>query len=101
MIAAESIGGAAPWTCKEAGLALGVCPTRAPETVRRVAERIRSAAMAEPRRWAASGRPDRIARAMSSFLTAAGRLAAADPETFSAWVRELVETQMTTRRNVE
>ena len=84
-----------PWTCKAAGAALGVCPTRAPRKLDHLAERITTAMLAEPTAWATTGRADRVARSVAECLAAAGRLAAADPEMFRAWIRELVEQKLT------
>ena len=83
------------WTCKTAGDALRIDPKAAPRKVDQLAERIDAAVLADPLAWARTGRPDRVARAVADCLAAAGRLAAADPDGFRRWIRDLVERKLT------
>ena len=82
--------GATPFTTKDIAERTDCCPERASAKLRGVADRLVNAALAHPHVWAASGRPDRVARAVCDFVIAAGPIAKGDPPTFRQWICELL-----------
>jgi hypothetical protein len=85
--------GVTPWSCQDVRNATGCCLTRATAKLRSIADRIVSDLLDNPARWSATGRTDRIARAITELLTAAGPLAAADPQKFRHWLGELIDAK--------
>ncbi|HUU32138.1 MAG TPA: hypothetical protein VMY69_08580 [Phycisphaerae bacterium] len=82
--------GRSKYSTKQAADALGCCRSNTSRKLEAIARRMNRAVLAEPKRWARSGRPDRVARALTEWVTAAGKLAAAQPETFNQWVRDML-----------
>jgi len=78
-----------PYTAQEVADATGVCMTRATKKVDRIEDLLRRL-LSRPGVFAASRRPDRVARAVADFLLAAGPLAQSDPERFRQWLLELL-----------
>ena len=83
--------GRTPFTTQEVADLTGCSPNRSTAKVRNLAQRIVTAALADPRLWATTGRPDRVARALTEFVITAGALAAGDPASFQLWIRDLLE----------
>ena len=74
-------------TCKKIAAATGCDVRRATRVIEHV-ERGLAAALAEPVRWSASGRADRVARGLTEWAAKAGAIARAEPQEFSRLVRE-------------
>ena len=82
--------GLTPFTTQDVADALGCSPKRSTRRLQDLTDRLVNAALSDPRVWAATGRPDRVARGLTEFLAAAGALAAAEPQKFRGWIEELV-----------
>jgi hypothetical protein len=78
-----------PWSTDEASEILQCHREHTSRRVGEFLETARGVLLANPRRLAPSGRPDRAALAAMAFLRTGGRLAAADPEGLLKLLREI------------
>jgi len=86
-----------PWTVDQASRHLRISPGSTTRRLRQIADRFGRAVLAEPAAYAASGRDDRVARAVTEVLIDMGRLFAADPAGAKRWVRQMVRQRLGTK----
>jgi len=82
-----------------AASALGVCETAVSRKIAAAEHFLVRVVLAEPRRLATSGRPDRVIAAAVSRLTTIAAVIAADPSAASNWIASLIDRGVTRERN--